>query len=249
MYYLARESSPPKVAQVPIISQLAENSARKGFIEDVQYDLLAQQTTELWLRALLAVAYSYGFRASELLSLKVSQVNLATRTITLYAGETKNKEGRIVTMTGEVHQLIKQSISGKAASDFVFTRADGSPVRDLRRAWWALCQKAGLGKFEKEPDGKECWQGLLFHDLRRSAVRNIIRSGVSERVAMAISGHKTRCVFDRYNIVSEKDVQEAARLMEARQERTATTTATKDTADVAAAHNERGRSKHVQRIQ
>ena len=66
------------------------------------------------------------------------------------------------------------------------------PIGDFRKVWDSASAKSGLS-------------GRLFRDLRRSAVRALIRSGVQERVAMRISGHKARSVFDRYNIVSEQD--------------------------------------------
>ena len=103
-------------------------------------------------------------------------------------------------LTNETFELLKASAEGKKPEDFLFTRGK-KPIRDFRISWESLCDKAGVS-------------GLLFHDLRRSAVRNMIRRGVPERVAMMISGHKTRSVLDRYNIVGGSDLADAARRIE-----------------------------------
>ena len=84
----------------------------------------------------------------------------------------------------------------------MFTRVNGKPIVGFRKRWDKLTASAGC-------------PGLLFHDLRRSAVRNMIRRGVPETVAMKISGHKTRAVFDRYNVTSEQDLADAALKIEA----------------------------------
>jgi integrase len=203
MFNLAYRSTPRKVHQVPTFPHLKENAPRSGFVDDAQYLLLCCNCKEPWLRALLAVAYSFGFRKAELLNMRLRQVDLLNHTITLDPGTTKNEQGRVVKMTpsAEVYRLLCGCVRGKQPDSYVFTRPGGTPIRDFRDAWRKLCNAAGLA-------------GLLFHDLRRSAVRNMIRSGVPERVAMMISGHKTRTVFDRYNIVSEADLADAARKIE-----------------------------------
>lgn len=82
----------------------------------------------------------------------------------------------------------------------------GRQIKDFRGGWDAACRKVGL-------------KGRLFHDFRRTAIRNMVRAGGPERVAMSLSGHKTRSVFERYNIVSDEDLKEAARRQQAYHER------------------------------
>jgi integrase len=189
-----------KVYSIPSFPHLEERNVRKGFIEDGQYQALAKACSAegLWLRAMFEVGYNFGWRVSELLTMRVRQIDLASRAIRLEVGETKNDDGREVEMTPLVYALVQQCVTGKRSEDFVFTRESGKPVRDFRGSWEKVCRAAGVPE-------------LLFHDLRRTAVRNMVRRGIPERVAMTISGHKTRSIFDRYNIVSKSDLHEAAK--------------------------------------
>ena len=207
MFNLARQSTPPKITWVPFIASLRENNIRTGFLESMQHDNLAAETAKvgLWLRAMFETGYTYGWRHEELLDLRVRQVNLPAGTIRLEPGTTKNSEGREVTMTLPVRILLTQCVHGKVPDDYVFTRQDGSPVRDFRAAWSKACAGA------KVP-------GLLFHDLRRTAARNLRRAGVAEGVIMRVGGWRTRSVFERYAIVSQSDICDAMLKLEARQQ-------------------------------
>src|SRR5438445_746746 len=213
-FYLGYRSSPRKVYHVPVFPRLKENAPRKGFVQEAQYENLCENCKALWMRAMLAVAYNFGFRRGELLQMRVQQVDLLNRTIVLDPGTTKNGEGRTIKMTQEVYELLLECVRGKSPDDLLFTRTNGKPVLDFRGTWYSLCQRSGLGQLTKTEEGHEKWDGLIFHDLRRSAVRNMVRRGIPERVSMTISGHKTRAVFDRYNIVSESDLIDAARKIE-----------------------------------
>ena len=164
----------------------------------------------VWLRGFLAVAFNFGFRKSELLGLRVKQVNLTDRTIQLLPGTTKNDKGRTVRMTGDVYERLSPCVKDKTLEDAVFTWENGDPVKDFRVAWDKMCKAA---KVNIDP-----------HDFRRTAVRNLVRSGVSEKVAMRISGHVTRSVFDRYDIGSEDDLVDAANKLENRRSQSVSST-------------------------
>ncbi len=214
-YNLARRCTPPKVRSVPYIPMLDESdNVRTGFLESKQHDTLADATLScvgggLWLRTMFEIGYVYGWRKGELLNLKVSNVDLKGRTITLDPGSTKNGEGREVSMNPTIHGLLAACIEGRGPEDNVFRRMvtlrggkqEERPVTDIRPGWPNACAMAGV------PD-------LLFHDLRRTAVRNLIRAGVSEKVAMQITGHKTRSMLDRYDIVNQNDIREALEKLE-----------------------------------
>ncbi len=199
-FMLAYESQPRKIAHPLRFHRLAESKPRQGFIEQKQYDALAKNCSDLFMRAMLALAYSFGFRKAELLTLKVSDVNLIAGTIQLR--DSKNGEPRKVSLTQDARNLLTACCAGKSADDAVFTRGKGKKaVSDFRGTWDKITLAAGCS-------------GLLFHDLRRSAVRNMVRAGIPEVVCMKVSGHKTRNVFDRYNITSERDLADAARKIE-----------------------------------
>lgn len=215
-YSLAKTSTPPKALSAPHIRLLRENNAREGFIEREEY-LALKAALPSHVKPILTMGYFTGMRLGEILGLRWSQVDLQRRLVRLEASDTKTRTARTIPLAEELYQALAEL---KAQRDWhwpdvkqVFVR-DGQPIKGFKRAWQTACVAVGLGKKEKR-EGKVVYRGLLFHDLRRSAVRNLIRSGVPERVAMQISGHKTRSVFDRYNIVSESDLERAARSLDA----------------------------------
>jgi len=229
MLNFGRQSTPPKVRVVPYIPMLKENNVRTGFVEDEAFSRLTAEASEPWLRTFLELAYSYGWRRAELLGLRVRQVDLRAHTIRLDVGSTKNGEGREVAMTAKVAELLQLATSGKAAEDFVLTREDRKPVRDFRKAWRNLCERAALGSFacrackQPVPKGGQCkgcgarrptYHGLIVHDLRRSAAKALRAASVPESVVMAMGGWKTPAMFRRYAIVSAADQRAAAEKQE-----------------------------------
>ena len=196
-----------QIYRKPYIPMLQENNVRKGFFEHGDFVALRNALPD-YFKPVVTFAYYTGWRKQEILSLRWNQVDLQSQTIRLEPGTTKSDAGRTIALDGELLEVVKArwdkrkvaEIPGQSPTllcTFVFHR-DGKPVGDFRDVWAKACKEARL-------------PGKVLHDFRRTAVRNMVRAGVPERVAMMVSGHKTRSVFDRYNIVSEEDLKEAAR--------------------------------------
>jgi integrase len=201
MFRLAMQDG--KMPRVPYFPMLEENNVRSGFLEQEQYDKLKMALPD-YLKPILIMAFWTGCRKSEILGLKWSQVDFLNKQIVLEARTTKNNEPRTIPMSEELYQAILAQRAVTSASgesrEFVFTN-HGRRIRFFYDAWKTATKRAGC-------------PGLLLHDCRRSAVRNFVRAGVADKVARAISGHKTRSVFDRYNIVDEKDLRDATTKLE-----------------------------------
>ena len=214
MFRLGAEATPPLVERVPRIHMLTESNVRTGFVEQADFEKLCGLANELWLRTFLELGYTYGWRRSELLGLRVKNVDLLGRKVRLDVGSTKNKEGREVALTARAFELLAACCAGKKENDRVFTRGPkNAPVVDMRDAWYALCVRAELGRWEGEGKSKK-YVGLTPHDLRRSAAKNARRKGIPESVIMKLGGWKTAAMFRRYAIVSEADQLAAVAALE-----------------------------------
>jgi integrase len=201
MLNLGAKQTPPKVNRVPYIPSLKENNVRKGFLEHGEFIAL-RDALPCHLRAFATLGYKVGWRVGEIAKLTWSQVDLKQGIIRLETGETKNDDARTVYLDDELKQLLTELWEKRKQSakllPWVFLNESGDDrVKRFDKAWKTACKTAKIGV-------------KLFHDFRRTAVRNMVRAGVPERVAMTVSGHKTRSVFDRYNIVNDTDLRLAA---------------------------------------
>jgi integrase len=211
MFRLGAQCTPPRVNLIPHIPMLKESNVRKGFFEHGEY-LALKDALPSYLKPVITFAFHSAWRKMEILGLIWDKVDLEQGTVRLDPGETKSGEGRTLYMNEELLQEIhKLQSKRQLGCPYLFQR-DGEQIKDFRGAWESACIKAGLFEVARDEEGNESKVPTkIFHDFRRTAIRDMVRSGVSERVAMEISGHKTRSVFDRYNIVSDQDLREAAK--------------------------------------
>jgi integrase len=208
MLRLAYENN--KLMRLPIIHKLTPKPPRQGFFEWEQYEAV-RRYLQPDHQVATAIAHTYGWRMqSEVLTLERRQLDLRAGILRLEPGTTKNDDGRVVYLTPELTSLLAAQVERVRALEremgqiipYLFPHLKGvhrgKRIQDFKRAWQTACEKAGCAR-------------MLRHDFRRTAVRNMVNLGVPERVAMKVSGHRSRTVFDRYHIVSPGDLQEVAR--------------------------------------
>jgi integrase len=156
-----------------------------------------------YLKPLFVTGYFTGVRLGELLAIQWSQVDWEQGSITINAEDSKSGYTRAVPiLDGDMRSWLLWSRDGADGCPYLFHNG-GERIREFRASWRSACKSAGL------PD-------LNFHDLRRTAVRNMRRAGVAQVVRMRITGHRTDSMERRYNIVDTEDIRSAKELMQRR---------------------------------
>jgi integrase len=211
MFSLAVEQKKLGHDHVPNFPRLDEDNVRTGFFEHHEYESIRAHLPEA-VRPVIAFAYRTGWRIdSEVLPLEWRQVDLKTGEVRLHKGTTKNGDGRVIFLSPELRTVLadQRRLADQLQREhkivirnvfFYGTGAKaGKPitVSGFYKVWRRARKAAGC-------------PARIPHDFRRTAVRNMVRAGIPERVAMQISGHRTRSVFERYNIVRAGDLQLAA---------------------------------------
>ena len=175
--------------------RLRENPPRQGFFEHPEYLAVRAHLPAPW-QDILDLAYYSGWRKQEILGLTWDEIDEAGGVIRLSPARSKTLVGRILPISQPIAEaLARRRARRDPDSPLVFHR-DGIPVRRWRTAWRTACQSAGVPT-------------RFLHDCRRTAARNLIRASVPERVAMLLTGHKSRAIFDRYNIIHEQELLDA----------------------------------------
>lgn len=190
---LATEQDPPWISVPPKVQMLRENNEREGFIDHDQYKRL-RELLPPHVQMALVIGYHVGLRRGAVVQLRLDQVDLNAGVIRVEVEQVKKSRDRhSVPLFGDLRPYVEMSLSSNKK---YLCELNRKPLGSFAKTWATACKAAGL-------------PGLLFHDLRRSAVRNMIQAGIPESVAMKISGHKTQSMLQRYNIIAERDVVRA----------------------------------------
>lgn len=192
-YTLGSNALPPLVYTAPRIERLEEDNVREGFLEHEQYLVFRDELPD-HQRLILVIGYHLGMRRGEILNLRWDQVAWKENLIRLEKRQTKGKQARVAPLYGELRGWLEMAHAARDGDCVFIVSWRGAGISEVKTAWNKARQRAKVPL-------------LLVHDLRRTAVRNMIRAGIPEKQAMRISGHKSRSIFDRYDITDERDIQ------------------------------------------
>jgi integrase len=204
VFHLGLRHEPPLVQRVPYIRMHRIDTVRTGLVEHEQYRAL-RDSLPSYGRIALVIAYYTGARKGEISKIRIDKINLKSKRIELPCRTTKNGSPRYLPIYGDMHAELDMSMSFTFADPKCpfLIQEQGKRVLDWEKSWRTACVVAKID------------ESLLFHDLRRTALTNMMEAGFSEKEAMEISGHKTRAVLDRYHIVSQRRLNQLGDRMEA----------------------------------
>lgn len=199
------ETDPPLIQRFPKIVKLEEPAPRKGFLSHEQYMAMrtSLQQSAPHLVPIFCAGYFLGNRVGELRQIELADVDVnppdgAQPQYRLYSDATKTKQARVVPLYGEVLRIFREQMAAPRPEGCTWLfHHEGEPIQSFYKAWNRARKAAGL-------------DGFLFHDLRRTTVRNLRRATIDRPMSMKITGHKTENVFERYNIIDEADMVNAA---------------------------------------
>jgi integrase len=218
-YRRGASNTPPKVMAVPRFEMMDVKNVREGFVETPEYVATVAQCRKVgdWMMGIYETGHTFGWRKEEVLGMRIRQIDTLNRAVRIAPGTTKDRAGRLAYMSESLYRALLPLLQGKKPDDYVFTRPNGEPVKDFDKTWWGGCVAVDptlnrmFCRVCKTPtiDASKCanpdcgsdnigYRGRLYHDLRRTAVTNMVNSGIPEKVAMMISGHRTASVFREF---------------------------------------------------
>ena len=239
-YRRGASNTPRKVIAVPRFEMMDVKNTREGFVETPEYVATVAQCRRVgaWMLGIYEIGHTFGWRKEEVIALQVKQLNTLNSSVRIAPDTTKDRAGRLAYMPESLYLALEPLVRGKKPNDYVFTRPNGERVMDFDKTWWEVCVAVAPDRNRmfcracKTPTthpskcvNPDCgsanigYRGRLYHDLRRTAITNMVNSGIPEKVAMMISGHRTAAVFKRYHIVVESALEDAAEFYEQRMQK------------------------------
>ena len=185
-----------KLATVPQFPTLDGDNPREGFFGRGEFLAVLSHLPDDDLRDFTEWAYWTGMRKGETATLTWAAFDRETWTVRLHRKDAKTGKGRVLALEGPFRAIIERRVKARRLDCSLIFHRGGEPVREFRKSWRSACRAAGA-------------IGRRFHDLRRTAIRNLVRAGVPQSVAMSISGHRTASVFRRYDITADEDLRDA----------------------------------------